>query len=88
MDRDFILEIDNDNVQSLGTMATALDTNVAMLTLLPPEIASQSNQRDVVLVIDCSGSMQGDSIKLAKEGLLLSLGSQNLCHLFRFVVHI
>lgn len=75
MDRDFILEIDNDNVQSLGTMATALNTNVAMLTLLPPEIESQSNQRDVVLVIDCSGSMQGDSIKLAKEGLLLSLGS-------------
>lgn len=75
MDRDFILEIDNANVQSLGTIATALDTNVAMLTLLPPEIESQSNQRDVVLVIDCSGSMQGDSIKLAKEGLLLSLGS-------------
>lgn len=75
MDRDFILEIENDNVQSLGTIATALETNVAMLTLLPPEIEHQGNQRDVVLVIDCSGSMQGDSIMLAKEGLLLSLGS-------------
>ncbi|WP_415036892.1 VIT and vWA domain-containing protein [Azonexus sp.] len=75
MDRDFILEIENDQVRSLGTIATALDTNVAMLTLLPPEVEARGNQRDVVLVIDCSGSMQGDSIKLAKEGVMLALGS-------------
>jgi Ca-activated chloride channel homolog len=75
MDRDFILEIENDQVRSLGTIAHAMDTNVAMLTLLPPELECQCNQRDVVLVIDCSGSMQGDSIALAREGVLLALGS-------------
>lgn len=75
MDRDFILEIENEEVRSLGTFANSKDTNVAMLTLLPPEVDGQGNQRDVVLVIDCSGSMQGDSIALAKEGVMLALGS-------------
>lgn len=75
MDRDFILELENAEVRSLGTKASSLDTNVAMLTILPPEVKSTNSQREVVLVIDCSGSMQGDSLKLAKEGLLLSLGS-------------
>lgn len=75
MDRDFILEIQNDQVQSLGAAAFARETHIAMLTLLPPELDSIEKQRDVVLVLDCSGSMMGDSIKLAKEGVLLALGS-------------
>lgn len=75
MDRDFILEIQNDDIQSIGVLASARNTNVAMLTLLPPEIENQSNHRDVVMVIDCSGSMQGDSLTLAKDGILMALGS-------------
>lgn len=75
LDRDFILEIQNDEVRSLGSFASAKGTSVAMLTLLPPEVEGQGQQRDVVLVVDCSGSMQGDSITLAKEGVLLALGS-------------
>lgn len=75
MDRDFILDIENGEVSSLGCISSARGTNVAMLTLLPPEVDGQNNQRDVVLLIDCSGSMQGDSIVLAKEGVLLALGS-------------
>ena len=75
MDRDFILEIQNDDVSSIGVLASARDTNIAMLTLLPPEQESIPNQRDVVLVIDCSGSMQGDSLHLAREGVELALGS-------------
>jgi Ca-activated chloride channel family protein len=75
LDRDFILEIANDQVQSVGVSASAKETNIAMLTLLPPEVESTEKQRDVVLVIDCSGSMQGDSLALAKEGVLLALGS-------------
>lgn len=75
MDRDFVLEIENDEVQSLGVSADAMDQHVTMLTLLPPETESLSGQRDVALVIDCSGSMQGDSLRLAKEGVLLALGS-------------
>ena len=75
MDRDFILEIQNDDVSSIGVLASARDTNIAMLTLLPPEQESIPNHRDVVLVIDCSGSMQGDSLHLAREGVELALGS-------------
>jgi len=75
MDRDFILEIENEAVQSLGVSAFARDTHIAMLTLLPPPVEQYEQNRDVVLILDCSGSMQGDSIKLAKEGILLALGS-------------
>ncbi len=75
MDRDFVLEMENEAVQSLGVSAFARDTHVAMLTLLPPPIEHHEQSRDVVMVLDCSGSMQGDSLKLAKEGILLALGS-------------
>ncbi len=75
MDRDFILEIECHQVESVGISATACGTHIAMLTLLPPEVEDVGNTRDAVLVIDCSGSMQGDSLALAKEGVLLALGS-------------
>ena len=75
MDRDFVLEMENTAVQSLGVSASARDTHVAMLTLLPPPVENHEQNRDVVMVLDCSGSMQGDSLKLAKEGIQLALGS-------------
>lgn len=75
MDRDFVLEIESQTVQSVGVSAFARDTHVAMLTLLPPPVEHHEQNRDVVLILDCSGSMQGDSIKFAKEGILLALGS-------------
>lgn len=76
MDRDFILEIENESVQSLGISASARDTHVAMLTLLPPPVEpDETNVRDVLIVLDCSGSMMGDSMTLAKEGVQLALGS-------------
>lgn len=75
MDRDFILEMENEAVQSLGISAFAHDTHVAMLTLLPPSVEQHEQKRDVVLILDCSGSMQGDSLRLAKKGIQLALGS-------------
>lgn len=76
MDRDFILEIENEAVQSLGASASARETHVAMLTLLPPAVEPDpARQRDIVIVLDCSGSMMGDSMALAKEGVQLGLGS-------------
>ena len=76
MDRDFILEIADVAVQSLGVSASARDTHVAVMTLLPPAIEPDAaNARDIVIVLDCSGSMAGDSIALAKEGVQLGLGS-------------
>lgn len=75
MDRDFILEMDSPTVQSLGVSAFARDMHLAMLTLLPPTVEHNVQNRDVILILDCSGSMQGDSIRLAKEGIQLALGS-------------
>ena len=75
LDRDFILDIENGNVHSLGLAASARDTHVAILTLLPPAVEDRASGRDTVLLIDCSGSMQGDSLALAKEGVQLALGS-------------
>lgn len=75
MDRDFVLEMENEAVQSLGISAFARGSHIAMLTLLPPSVEQDEQNRDVVLVLDCSGSMQGDSLKLAKEGIQLALGS-------------
>lgn len=73
MDRDFVLEIENGDIQSLGISATARDTHVALLTLLPPTIKSVAHDRDTVIVLDCSVSMKGDSLRLAKEGVQLAL---------------
>ena len=78
LDRDFILEIANDEVRSLGISATACGTHIAMLTLLPPAVTPDTNTdkaRDVVILLDCSGSMSGDSLTLAKEGVRLALDS-------------
>lgn len=65
MDGDFAMKMENTAVQSLGVSASARDTHVAMLTLLPPPVENHEQNRDVVMVLDCSGSMQGDSLKLA-----------------------
>lgn len=45
MGRDFILELSNDGVQSLGVSASARDTHLAMLTLLPPPVEQHSQSR-------------------------------------------
>lgn len=73
MDRDFILDVRGDELQSLGAAASALDAHVAMVTFLPSAVASEGG-RDTVIVLDCSGSMAGDSIRLAKEGVQLAIG--------------
>lgn len=73
MDRDFILDVRGDQLKSLGVAASALDTNVAMVTFMPPAVESERG-RDTVIVLDCSGSMAGDSIHLAKEGVQLAIG--------------
>lgn len=84
LDRDFILELERNPEQdtpqpclglSVAVSASARDTHIAMLTLLPPLMQSAGQQRDVVLILDCSGSMQGDSLDLAKEGIRLALDS-------------
>lgn len=73
MDRDFILEVHATGLRSLGVTASGLDTHVAMVSLMPPAMDGGC-ARDTVILIDCSGSMAGDSMRHAKEGVQLALG--------------
>ena len=76
LDRDFVLEIETGARASLGAMAEALDTRVALLNLMPPAVpVERAPGRDYVVVLDCSGSMAGDSIGHAKTGVGLALDS-------------
>lgn len=52
----------------------------ALLMLMPPEIdwtAQQSLHKEMIYVIDTSGSMSGESIQQAKQALLLGLDQLN-----------
>ena len=85
LDRDFVLDIQTGDLRSLGATAEALDTRVALINLLHPAIRAESAAgRDYVFLIDCSGSMAGDSISHAKSGVTLAL--QSLASEDRFAV--
>lgn len=59
----------------------------AMVMLVPPHGAAQSLPREVVFVIDTSGSMSGDSIRQARAALLLALerlGPQDRFNVIQF----
>lgn len=78
LDRDFVLDIQTGEIRSLGAIAEALGSTVALVNLLPPAVtAPQPSGRDYVLLLDCSGSMAGDSIAHAKTGVALALKSLN-----------
>ncbi|MDD2744033.1 MAG: VWA domain-containing protein, partial [Rhodocyclaceae bacterium] len=75
MDRDFVLEIHPQGVESIGLLASHDDQSVVALNFLPPAESSDADAkgRNFVMVLDCSGSMAGDSIDQAKEGIRLAL---------------
>lgn len=75
MDRDFILEIAGTPPHPVGVSASALDAHTAMVTLLAPLAQTRADARDTVIVLDCSDSMTGDSLRLAKTGVLAALDS-------------
>jgi Ca-activated chloride channel family protein len=71
MDRDFILVVrEPDNFVGEGLYAQDKDGVVALASFHPqlPE-ASKSQPRCIKLVVDCSGSMSGDSIDQARAAL-------------------
>lgn len=72
LDRDFILNLLNDAAPraELWTSPTAT-SGAAMLSFQPGDLGGEDLAgRHLVLLIDCSGSMAGDSIHLVQEGLL------------------
>jgi Ca-activated chloride channel family protein len=86
LDRDFVLDIQTGDIRSLGAIAEALDTRVALVNLLPPAIRLEHVAgRDYILLLDCSGSMAGDSIAHAKAGVSLALSSLNPADRFAMI---
>ena len=90
-DRDFELRWRSAGADpTLGLFRQQLDGNAyLMATLTPPaqEPARNYAPREMIFVIDNSGSMGGDSMKAAKDSLLYALGtlrSQDRFNIIRF----
>lgn len=78
MDRDFVLqwEPSHSNAPKAALFKEVINgQHYAMLMLVPPTELTQENRlaRDIVFIIDTSGSMGGSSIKQAKSSLILAI---------------
>lgn len=76
MDRDFVLQW-TPVVQQAPRAAVFTEEvdgeHFAMLMLLPPQKNVKKLAKDIVFIVDTSGSMQGNSIQQAKQSLILAL---------------
>jgi len=71
MDRDFVLNLFMESEQkSLAMLDKNFDSHVALASFYPrfPGVASKT-PRCITIIVDCSGSMQGDSIAQARKAL-------------------
>jgi Ca-activated chloride channel family protein len=85
MNRDFVLQWApvSDQAPSAAVFTESIGKDVyAMLMLVPPQKNIETLPRDIVFIIDTSGSMQGNSIEQAKTSLMLAL--DKLSHTDRF----
>lgn len=85
MDRDFALDLRPGEQSSFGALVHEEDGAFVMLNLLPPGRRQNHGSRDVVILLDCSGSMAGDSIRLAREGVVQSLAQLDPADRFALV---
>ncbi|NCC26326.1 MAG: VWA domain-containing protein, partial [Deltaproteobacteria bacterium] len=70
MDRDLVLTMSGENLPSaFGLTAKDGDRHVALMGFTPT-FSAQAPARSVKIVVDCSGSMLGDSIRQAREALI------------------
>jgi len=73
LDRDFVLMVEPKDAHApKAVVAREADgTRVAMVTFHPDPDATSEGPADVTFVVDCSGSMGGDSIEQAKRAMAL-----------------
>lgn len=88
LDRDFVLEVPKANLSKWALVAPDGDEWVVIASAVLEGLA-ESEQRALALTVllDCSGSMQGDSIEAAKRAVrrvLENLGSEDRLGLLRF----
>ncbi|NVB85466.1 MAG: VWA domain-containing protein, partial [Kofleriaceae bacterium] len=90
LDRDFILRWRVDEAELVSSLVCADDTagGTFMLTLVPPSsLAMSQKPRDVVFVLDRSGSMQGWKMQAAKRAtarMIDTLTSRDRFHVIAF----
>jgi Ca-activated chloride channel family protein len=70
---------------SVAAYRTGAEDGYAMITLSPGEASGDAVPRDVVLVLDVSGSMSGDKIDQARRAIRALLGSLGAADRFRIV---
>lgn len=74
LDRDFVLTLASDSVQSSCVVVPDGDGHVALASLrIPPDAELERQPLTLKLVIDCSGSMAGTSITQARKAGLAIL---------------
>ncbi|MBT5230678.1 MAG: VWA domain-containing protein, partial [Methylococcales bacterium] len=79
MDRDFIVNFKIDKTTPINLVWDTDQTEFcSLLSYSPPEDATTTrNNRTIIFMIDCSGSMVGDSISQAKKALQQALRELN-----------
>ncbi len=71
MDRDFVLTAETESApRPFACLAPDSEGKVFYGSVQIPPANAAAPARDVKIVLDCSGSMNGDSISLAREGVL------------------
>jgi Ca-activated chloride channel family protein len=79
MDRDFVLnwQLQGGPSSRVNVFAERVDGELhALLMLMPGELPAQAERlpREVILIVDTSGSMQGERMRQARQSLIYALG--------------
>eukprot|EP00092_Neocalanus_flemingeri_P018239 GFUD01019739.1.p1 GENE.GFUD01019739.1~~GFUD01019739.1.p1 ORF type:complete len:927 (-),score=280.27 GFUD01019739.1:214-2994(-) len=87
MDRDMIIYIDTEEPNQPKVVVEKNDegSSVAMLSFVP-EFKLKDQQVEAVFLVDCSGSMSGQSMNLAKEALQVFLHSLPVNSFFNIII--
>lgn len=86
LDRDFILNLTLQNVaKDAGQYAPDGEHHVALVSFSPEIPGNKISSACIKVVVDCSGSMNGDSIKQARVGLLRILDNLRESDTFNIV---
>ncbi|HIB83205.1 MAG TPA: VWA domain-containing protein, partial [Chromatiaceae bacterium] len=87
LDRDLVLEFHPDQSVSSGAVCDHdIDGYTVMATFLPRIPTFNNGPRDIRILIDCSGSMDGDSIKQAAEALKTILDELHPTDVFNIIL--
>jgi Ca-activated chloride channel family protein len=88
-DRDFILRYRlNGRAPELIVLSHRVDSSGYLVALIQPEaapLASHIAPKELIFVVDCSGSMSGPPIEKAKEAMQHALGNLNPLDTFQVV---